>query len=244
VQGLSYYRQAVTRENYDRAMPHWRQALALDPTSAALNSSLAFLHYADARFGWWDDRDTAVGLARAYIDRALELEPENPEARARLGQVLLLQERWDEAAAAVRRAVRLAPNSADIASMGCFVLATAGYPEEGLKEDERALTLAPRPVGHYFGHLGNAYRLAGRDAEAIAAFAAYDALSPGFGLADLVIIHQEAGRQDEARRTATRLLAARRDFTVGAWAETQFRRDPERLAADVAALRAARLPEG
>jgi tetratricopeptide (TPR) repeat protein len=157
---------------------------------------------------------------------------------------LLLQERWDEAARAARRAVRLAPNSADIASMACFVLATAGYPEEGFKEGERALTLSPKPAGHYYGHLGNAYRLAGRHAEAIAAFTAYDALSPGFGLADLVIIQEENGRHDEARRTAARLLAARRAFTVDTWAETQFRRDPDRLAADIAALRAAGLPEG
>jgi len=243
VQGLFHYRQAVTQDNYVQALAHWQQALALDSTSAVLNSMLAFLHYADARFGWWDDRDTAIGKARAHVDRALELDPENPDAFARLGQVLLLQERWDEAAAAVRRAVRLAPNSADISSMSCFVLATAGYPEEGIKEGERALTLSPNPASHYHGHLGNAYRLAGRNPEAIAAFTTYDALSPGFGLSDLVIILEEAGQHDEARRTAARLLAARRDFTVSGWAETQFRRDPDRLAADIEALRAAGLPE-
>jgi tetratricopeptide (TPR) repeat protein len=156
----------------------------------------------------------------------------------------LLEERWDEAASYARRSVRLAPNAADIVSMACFVLATAGFPDEGIAEGERALTLSPKPAGHYHGHLGNAYRLAGRFSEAIAEFTAYDALSPGFGLADLVIIHEEAGRHADACRTADRLLAARRDFTVSAWAETQFRRDPDRLAADIAALRAAGLPEG
>jgi adenylate cyclase len=41
---------------------------------------LGFLHYIDARFGWWDDRQTAHGKCRAYTDRALELDPENPDA--------------------------------------------------------------------------------------------------------------------------------------------------------------------
>jgi hypothetical protein len=39
----------------------------------------------------------------------------------------------------------------------------------------------------YLGILGNAYRLSGQIDEAIAAFEAYNARSPGFGLVDLVI---------------------------------------------------------
>ena len=42
----------------------------------------------------------------------------------------------------------------------------------------------------YLGNLGNAYRLSGRTEQAIAAFKAYHARSPGFGLTDLVIIYQ------------------------------------------------------
>lgn len=95
---------------------------------------LGFMHYADARFGWWDDRETAVNKARAYSDRALELDPENPDACAMAGPVLLLQDRYDEAAAYARRAVRLAPGSADTATLTGFVLATSGFPEEGVAE--------------------------------------------------------------------------------------------------------------
>jgi adenylate cyclase len=177
VQGLYYFRQAVTKEQFGRARPHWEQALAFDPTSAALNAMLGFMHYADARFGWWDDRETAVSKARAYSDRALELDPENPDACTMAGPVLLLQDRYDEAAAYARRAVRLAPSSADVATLGGFVLAASGFPEEGVAEGERALALSPTYPGYYLGHLAYAYRLAGRIPEAIAAFKAYDARS-------------------------------------------------------------------
>jgi hypothetical protein len=41
---------------------------------------LGFLHVVDARFGWWDDRETALDKARAYADRALEIDPSNADA--------------------------------------------------------------------------------------------------------------------------------------------------------------------
>jgi adenylate cyclase len=244
VQGLFHYRAGVTRENYTRALLHWQKALALDPDSAALNSRLGYLHCSDARFGWWDDRATAIEKARRYIDCALALEPENADACLRAAQLLLLEEHWTEAADWARRSVRLAPYAADGVAMACFVLAAAGFPDEAIAHGRRSLTLTPDPPGQYLGNLGYAYRLAGRSNEAVAAFEAYHARNPGFGLVDLVILHQEAGRAADASRTAELLLAARPDFTIAAWQQTQFRQNPARLAADVAALAVAGLPRG
>jgi len=96
----------------------------------------------------------------------------------------------------------------------------------------------------YLGILGNAYRLSGQIDEAIAAFEAYNARSPGFGLVDLVIAYQENGQANKANDAAKRLLSARRDFTIAAWLKTQSRRDAGRLDADIAALRVAGLPMG
>lgn len=104
------------------------------------------------------------------------------------------------------------------------------------------MALSPTYPGYCLEHLAYAYCLAGRILEAIAAFQAYDARSSGFGLVDLVIIYQQNGQPDEARRTAERLLAVRRDFKIASWLSTQFRRDPAQLAADGAGLRAAGLP--
>ena len=50
---------------------------------------------------------------------------------------------------------------------------------------------------------------------------------------------------DELHSVLTRaeqLLSIRRDFTIAAWANTQFRADTAGLEADIAALRAAGLP--
>ncbi len=242
VKGLSHYRQAVTKENSAAALSCWQRALALDPASAALNGMLGFMHYVDARFGWWDDRQTALGKARSYADRALELDPDNPDANTASSFTMLMEGRYDEAVVHARRAAQLAPGSADAATFACFVLAFAGCPQEAVAHGERAMTLSPNCPAYYLGHLGNAYRLAGRIGEAITAFKAYNARNPGFGLSDLVIIYQQINQPEEAKRMAEQLLTVRRDFTITSWANTQFQADTARLEADIAALRAAGLP--
>jgi adenylate cyclase len=156
----------------------------------------------------------------------------------------LLTERYEEAAADARRAVQLAPGSADVADFASHILAPSGYPEEALVQSEKAMALSPNHPAVYFGTRGQACRLAGRAAEAIAAFKAYNARSRGFGLLDLAILYQENGQLEEAKQAAKGLLEARRDFTIASWLKTQFRRDKARLEADVAALRAAGLPMG
>jgi adenylate cyclase len=244
VQGLSHYRGPAIKENMGPARFHWEKALALDPTSAALNAMLGFMHCLDARFSWWDDRETALGKARTYTDKALELEPSNADAYRTSSVLLLAQGRYEEAVVNAKRSVQLAPGSADVGELASFVLASSGFPEEALMLIEKAMALNPNYPAVYFGILGNAYRLSGRIEKAIAAFKAYDARHPGFGLADLVIAYQENGQADEAKQTAQRLLAVRRNFTITSWLKTQFRRDTARLDADIAALRVAGLPMG
>ncbi len=243
-QGMSHYRQAVTKEKCP-ARHYWEKALTLDPNSASLNAMLGFMHCLDARFGWWDDRETAIEKATAYADRALEIDLGNADAYTTSSLILLMQRRYDEAVADARKAVQLAPGSADAAELASFVLTPSGYPEEAVVQSEKAIALSPNYPAVYLGTLGNAYRLAGRTEQAIAAFNAYHARSPGFGLTDIVIAYQETGQPEEARRTAEQLMAARPNFTIGGWLKTQFiRRDTARVEADTAALRAAGLPMG
>ena len=102
-QGMSYFRQAITKENTGSARACWEKALALDPASAPLNAMLGFVHSVGARFGWWDDRETALGKARAYADRALEIDPGNADAHIASGCVFVMRECYDEAVADARK---------------------------------------------------------------------------------------------------------------------------------------------
>ena len=105
------------------------------------------------------------------------------------------------------------------------------------------MTLSPNYPGNYLGQLGNTYRLAGRGDDALRAFRAYHARSPGFGLVDMVMILAQAGRMDEARSAAAELAVARPGFTIESWRATQFRNDTDQLARDLESLRSAGVPE-
>jgi adenylate cyclase len=206
---------------------------------------LGYLHCLDYRFGWWDDSETALGKARTYAERALAIDPSNADAHTTSSIILLWEKRHDEAAAEARKAVQLAPGGADTADLASHVLTASGDPDEAVVLSERAMVLNPTYPAKYLGTLGNAYRLSGRPEQAIAAFKAYHARNPGFGLADIVIACQETGQTEEARRAAEQLLVARPNFTIAGWLRTQLiRRDTAQVEADTAALRAAGLPLG
>jgi adenylate cyclase len=156
-----------------------------------------------------------------------------------------MQRDYDAAVVDARKAVQLAPGSADLAELASFVLAPSGYPDEAVVQSVKAIALSPNYPAVYLGTLGNAYPLAGRTEQAIAAFKAYHARSPGFGLTNIVITYQETGQTQEAMQAAEQLLAARPNFTIAAWLKTQFiRRDTARVEANTDALRAAGLPAG
>jgi len=244
VQGLSFHRQAVTKENTLASQLAWEKALALDPASAALNAMLGFVHGLKARFGWGDSREAEIEKSRAYANRALELDPNNADGHLVLGILAAWNWRSDEAAAHARNAVLRAPGGADILNLASFLLAPLGYPDEALVLARKSVALNPNHPPVYLGILGNAFRLSGQRADAIKAFETYNARSPGFGLADLVLTYQEDGQPDKAKDAASRLLAARPDFTIAGWIKTQFGNDKAQLDADAAALNAAGLPTG
>jgi adenylate cyclase len=244
VEGLSNYRGPMSADWYLRTTRCWQRALALDPGSAALNAMLGFMYFSDARHGWTGEaREAAIGKAESHIERALAIDPENPDAHRGAAAILLLKSRFEETVDAMRKAVRLGPNLTDVLSFAALVFACSGRAAEGVKLIERAFTLSPTYDALFLGVLGNAYRLSGRSEEAIVAFRAYHARNPGFGLADIVMIQEQAGRLEDARRTAAQLLAARLGFTATSWLRTQFRADTEQMAADMASLRAAGVPE-
>jgi adenylate cyclase len=108
-QGLAFFRQAISKDNVGRALELWKKALALDPDSAPLNAMVGFGHSADARFGWWDAREVALEKSRAFIEKALQIDPENPDAHTAASMNAMIQRRFDDAVRHARRAVEVAP---------------------------------------------------------------------------------------------------------------------------------------
>jgi len=245
IQGLNLDRQTRTPETHMAIRRCWESALALDPGSAVLNALLGDIHFSDARHGWsGEDRESALQKAESYIAKALSIDPKTPDAHRAAAGVLLVRQRFDEAAEAARRAAKLGFNLPDVLGFAGFVLTCCGHAEEAIFHIRKALPLnGPNHQPWHFGVLGNALRLSGRGQEALAAFRAYHARSPGFGLADIVMVEEQAGDLDGARKTAAELAVFRPTFTVATWLRTQVRVDKDQMAADLQSLRRAGVRE-
>lgn len=239
--GLAYFRSSVTKDGVGRAREFWEKAFEQDPGSATLNAMLGLLHWASARYGWWDDRSTCLSRARGYADAAVQLDPGSADGHCVQALTLLMAGHHNEALNEARVSVHLGPNSADIAAFTSLVFNFCGEPAEALTQITRAMRLSPIYPSWYLGDLGFANRLLGRFDEAIAAFEEYGRRSSGFGHIDLVILYQKTGRLDEAKVHVQQLMDARPDFEINAWKNTQFYSDAKLLTEDVAALRASGL---
>ena len=244
IRGLGHFRRDVSKAGVGRARDCWEQALALDPKSASLNAMMGLMHWASARYGWWDDRETSLRRSDDYVEAALSLDPQNADAHCARALTLLIRGQHEAAVQSAESAIDLAPGSADIAAFSSLVFNFSGYPDRAKLQIERAMRLSPIYPAWYLGDLGFAQRLLGHYDDAIRAFREYgERHGPGFGQADLTIIYDALTRPDDALEQARQLLAARPDFSIASWRQTQHYSDPARLAADIAALRKARLPE-
>lgn len=103
------------------------------------DDAIAWVVLSDAEL---DAGDAAAGEAAAR--RALRVEPNHPEALARLGRAQWMQAQLDDAVASLRDAARRAPNHPGIAVWLGHVLEDAGSGEEAAEQYARAYALAPQ----------------------------------------------------------------------------------------------------
>jgi serine/threonine-protein kinase len=159
------------------AASYFEQAVALDSTFvdawAALSRSLTRVYTNGSR-------DPVVAArSREAMERAIALDPNGPSgytAAARFYSSVVSDAA--KASAALERALRLAPNDADVLSIAAGVDLRLGHTEAATIKLERARELDPRS-GTTLGSLQQAYVVQRRFAEAIDAGQAAMALVPG-----------------------------------------------------------------
>ena len=175
------------------------QALALDPAHAPAWAALARAQAWEAGFGV---AETSAGYraARSSLDRALALAPDLAEAHVTLSRILRMFEwDWKGAAAASRRALELAPGSAE-------ALCEAGELASHLRRFDEARDLLLRasvqdPLAtQVYSRLGLNWLAMGRLAEAEQAYRKALELSPQRITSHhmLAVVLAEQGRVEEA----------------------------------------------
>lgn len=220
----------------DEARTFLDAAVAADPDFAAAHGELAFAHVAAALYAVGATQGAPVGgagmqeaLARAAqhaeraaraAGRAVAADPHDATAQLAAAAVAAMQQRVDDAEAALLRALERDPSSATGSWMLGNVRLGRGAADGAMPLYRRALRLSPRdPLLHHFqGALAAACLAAGRDAEALEAARESVAAQPAQGISYeplVVAALVRLGRTDEAREVAARLRALRPDFNLG-----------------------------
>ncbi len=242
-QGLAQYKRQ-TKEGVQKARALFEKATEVDPTYAAAWAWLAYAHWHDARFLWVDEPEKALARATTIAGRALELDANLSEVHAVLGAIRVLRREYDEAIAAARKAVALAPNGSEATALLAFVLTRAGHPEEAARTAERAIEFCPLHSGWYLDALAHAQLLLRQFDKAVMTYRQAimrlpDYIMPRIGLA---ACYAEMGRLAEARAQAQEVLRIDPDFSIRRHTAMSQYRLPKHTDRRLRALRVAGLP--
>ena len=139
-----YYQWGFTPESLQRARECLDQALALDPQFALPYVGLADIHIASAAVGGMASSE-AMPRARTLAQRALELDPDLPEAHAMLGIVAGHYEMdWNEAGRRFHLAMVREPISCHLRQWySSFFLLSTGHAAEARGQMARVLEEDP-----------------------------------------------------------------------------------------------------
>jgi serine/threonine-protein kinase len=196
-----YHWHSWTPEGFRRALEHFERAIAHDPAYAQAYAGLGDTFGAMAYYGFILPGE-GFPRARAAATRALELDPELPEAHVTLA-IDLLFHGWDWAAAEreFKKAIALGPKLALAHTLYALLLSTCGRHEEGIAEALTARELDPLSVIINMG-VAWAYHFAGRHEDAIREALQAAQISPGLHEAGNVLIgsYEDIGRLEEAAR--------------------------------------------
>jgi TolB-like protein len=225
-----------TREGMEEGAALLRRSLAIDPTFARAWTGMFWALYGLS--GMVDETPEARKEREDAARRAVELDPEDAEARVALATVYGDAEDLGHAEAEFDKALRLSPNSADLLAIYADWAYHFGKPEAGVEAAERAMRLNPNTPQWAFGNFSRAYFSAGRYEEALRmlervpreTYKRNDLVYRAAALGGL-------GRADEARAAVAETLARFPRVTVewGAWwfglHETEYRRLVETMRA-------------
>jgi len=177
-----YFLDRTGKENVEKAVAYFEQAIKLDPGYAPAWVGLAQSHSEQGDLGYLPV-DEGYRKAREAVERALTLDANLAEAHVALGRIRWSYDwEWAGADASYQRALALEPGNAKALLGAADLAGTLGRFEEAMALHRRAVELDPlNTLGHLF--LGSAAYYAGRLEEAVVAIKKTLELNPEFPIA-------------------------------------------------------------
>jgi len=164
-----YFSDRWSKEDLEKAIGYYEQALQIDPHYARAWVGLSEAHSRQADAGYVPI-DEGYAKSRKEAEKALKLDANLAEAHARMGWIRTRYDwDWTGADASYKRALELDPANADVVRGAGVLAGTLGRFDEAITLDRRAIELDPLRVAAH-NNLGLDAYYAGRWEEAEAAF--------------------------------------------------------------------------
>lgn len=191
--------ESEARAAFDRALDEYRLAQRANAERPEAHVALGVLNL----------KRGDLASARRNYEQALALGPWFVPAWVNLADLLRIEGRDDEGAAALRRALEVDPANAAVHHALGLLRVRQKRHAEALAELARAAELAPEVPDFAYAYAIGLHSL-GRTGEALSVLRAANARSPGARnvLVALVTMNRERGTLAEARRFAQKLVAA------------------------------------
>jgi len=208
-----------TRQDNAEAQRVLERAIALDPKYAHAHAWLGCVIGQAWTYGWCEDRDAAFRRVSDGLRTALALDENDSDVHRILAALHLISRDHDRAMYHQERALALNPNNDLIVVQQGELLTWLGRPEEGIEWIRKAMRLNPYHPERYWSHLGRAYFVAQRYAEALEAFARIsrpDHTHHAF----MAAASAHMGEGETARAHAREVMRGQPDFTIDAYLAT------------------------
>jgi adenylate cyclase len=180
----------------------FRRAIELDPSYSSAYAGLGFTYLNAVLYGWAVSPNRAVERAYELAQKSLSLDGTNVAAHRLLGRVYVLRKQYDLAIVELERAIVLNPNDAASYAHQGVVLIWSSRPDGAILSLETALRFDPNMDMEGLLHLGLAYYLKGRYADAIRILERGLGRSPDYVYGHIVLAaaYGQTGRLDAAVR--------------------------------------------
>jgi adenylate cyclase len=209
LRGRELYREE-TESSVRQAISLFEKAIELDPKFARAYVGVADCHE------WLDGsgcepNDIALPIVKTSLERAIDLDPNLPEAHASLCSMLFNLDDDLRSEAEAKRALELNPSLPDPHNMLGELAGLKGDHEEMVRQMETAYRLDPiRP--HFIWLLGTTYLYVGREQEALEHWKKTEHLAPAAryrGMAEYYLIKGDVEKAKEFHAKAEKLEPTR-----------------------------------
>jgi adenylate cyclase len=234
-----------TKEDNAVAKKLAEEAIALDPEYPRAYPLLAGTHMMDIRLGTTKSAKESLARAIELTKKGISLDELDGKPHAFLSRLYGIARQYEEGFSEAERALALDPNSPETSFQVGVFLMYAGKTEEAIQLFQKALRLNPFPPVAYHQFLSDAFRIAGRNDEAIAAAKQAVQRGPKSTLSHIALAaaFSAAGRNEEGRVAAAEVLKLNPNFSLEAYVKTVPIKDRSELNRLMDALRKAGLPD-